>query len=58
MIPQEFECRTHLSVLRVDGRVRAVLVQMGGVTHHWRIDRLNHGPGRAPWIRGMVHALY
>ncbi|TNN78108.1 hypothetical protein EYF80_011613 [Liparis tanakae] len=35
----------------------SMLAQMGGVAQHGRITRLNHRPGRAPWIRGRVEAF-
>lgn len=43
------EGRAHQSVLWVDGSEGTMLIQMGGVSHHSRITRLNHRPGRTPW---------
>lgn len=51
------EGRAHQSVLGVDGGKGTMLAQMGGVAQHRRKTRLNHRPGRAPWIRGRVEAF-
>lgn len=49
--------RAHQSVLGIDGSEGTMLAQMGGVSQHGRITRLNHRPGRAPWIGGWVEAF-
>lgn len=51
------DCRAYQSVLGVDGSKGTMLAQMGGVAQHGRITRLNHRPGRAPWVGGRVEAF-